>query len=148
PILLTTDGSGGALVAGGTAALTVPNDFQLNAAVTNNFVGTTGGVTYTGDWSMGAHRLTFETGSTAGKIDTIAGVMSGTAGLTVTAAGALILSGVNTYSGSTTISSPAVFTIGGAGQLGSGSYAGAISVGGTFNYSSSASQTLSGVISG
>ncbi len=38
--------------------------------------------------------------------------------------------------------------IGGAGSLGSGSYAGNIADGGTFAYSSSAAQTLSGVISG
>jgi autotransporter-associated beta strand protein len=38
--------------------------------------------------------------------------------------------------------------IGGAGRLQSGSYAGAITNNGTFNYNSSAAQTLSGVISG
>ena len=40
--------------------------------------------------------------------------------------------------------------IGGSGQLGSGSYGGAISIasGSTFSFASSASQTLSGVISG
>ena len=41
-----------------------------------------------------------------------------------------------------------MLTIGGAGKLGSGSYAGSIVNGGTFNYNSTAAQTLSGVISG
>jgi len=147
-ITLTTYGSGGALVAEGTSAMTIPNNVTLQAAATYNFVGTTGGVTYSGNWSLGGNLLTFETGSTAGKIDNISGVMSGSAGLTVADAGTLILSGVNTYTGNTTITSPAVLSIGVAGQLNSGAYANNIANGGAFNYSSSAAQTLSGVISG
>lgn len=141
-------GNNGALVASGTAAMTVPNNVTLANPVTNNFVGTTGGVTYSGNWTMGGNLLTFETGNTAGKIDIISGVMSGTAGLTISDVGTLKLTGVNTYSGTTTIVSPAVFSIAGAGQLGSGTYANNIVNGGTFNYSSSATQTFSGVISG
>jgi autotransporter-associated beta strand protein len=59
----------------------------------------------------------------------------------------LILSGTNTYTGPTTISA-GVLTIGGAGQLGSGNYATNITNNATFNYASSAAQTLSGVVSG
>jgi autotransporter-associated beta strand protein len=63
--------------------------------------------------------------------------------------GTLTLSAVNTFTGDTTISAGDV-VIGGSGQLGSGSYGGAISIasGSTFSFASSASQTLSGVISG
>ena len=62
-------------------------------------------------------------------------------------AGKWILSGVNTYTGATAVSG-GTLEIGGAGQLGSGSYAGAIAIaaGKTFKYNSSAAQTLSGII--
>jgi autotransporter-associated beta strand protein len=63
--------------------------------------------------------------------------------------GLMNMTGVATYTDNTTISG-GTFQIGGAGNLGSGSYAGAISIasGATLTYSSSANQTLSGVISG
>ncbi len=61
--------------------------------------------------------------------------------------GAQTLTGTNTWSGSTTISNGAL-VLGGAGLLGGGAYAGTIINNGIFNYASSASQTLSGVISG
>ena len=68
--------------------------------------------------------------------------------LTWNGAGAqLVLSGANTYSGATTISA-GTLTITGAGQLGGGAYAAAIANSGVFNYNSSASQILSGVVSG
>ena len=57
------------------------------------------------------------------------------------------LNGVNTYVGNTSIDG-GTLQIDGAGSLGSGSYAGAISNSGIFRYSSSADQTLSGTISG
>ena len=59
----------------------------------------------------------------------------------------LVLSGVNTYTGSTTIYNGAL-TIAGSGSLGSGNYAAAIADYGTLNYNSSATQTLSGGIQG
>ena len=77
---------------------------------------------------------------------TISRAVSGSA-LTKVGSGTLTLSGVNTYSGATTIGNGAL-TVGGAGQLGSGSYSATISDDGTLTFNSSASQTLSGVISG
>lgn len=75
--------------------------------------------------------------------------VTGTGALTKSGAGTLTLSGVNTYSGATIVSG-GTLEIGGAGQLNSGTYAGAISVatGATVKSNSSATQTLSGVISG
>jgi len=84
---------------------------------------------------------------------TISGVVSGTGGVIVNsgtgAGGTLTLGGVNTFTGDITANSSSNITIGAAGRLGSGSYAGNIAMnGGTFTYGGSSSQTLSGVISG
>jgi autotransporter-associated beta strand protein len=77
-------------------------------------------------------------------ISSIIGTGAGT--VTKQDAGTLTLLGTNTYTGVTTISA-GTLTIGGSGQLNSGSYAGNISNSGTLNYGSSADQTLSGIIS-
>ena len=62
----------------------------------------------------------------------------------------LDLSGVNTYTGGTEIYNSSTLRISGAGQLGSGTYAGTIAIdnNGILDYNSSATQTLNGVISG
>ena len=62
----------------------------------------------------------------------------------------LDLSGVNTYTGNTEINNSSTLRISGAGQLGSGTYAGTIAINnnGILDYNSSATQTLTGVISG
>jgi autotransporter-associated beta strand protein len=92
-------------------------------------------------------------GSVSGGIDlSVSGAInnansSGTGSLIKSGAGTLSLSGVNTYFGATTISAGTLL-IGGAGQLGSGTYAASITNNGSLNYGSSAAQTLSGVISG
>jgi len=90
---------------------------------------------------------TFEYSSSANQ--TLSGIISGTGVLTkdTDATSILTLTGVNTYTGGTTISA-GTLQIGGAGNLNAGSYSGAIANAGTFNYSSSATQTLSGIISG
>jgi len=72
-----------------------------------------------------------------------------TISLTKADAGKWILSGNNTYTGSTTINAGGKLEIGGAGVLGGGNYAGSIVNNGTwFRVASSANQTFSGVISG
>ena len=93
--------------------------------------------------ALGSSHGTFNVDS--GTTLTVAGIIAGSNNLTKSGDGTLLLSGVNTYSGTTTIS---VGTLKVSGQLGSGTYSGNISNSGTFEYSSSSDQTISGVISG
>ncbi len=86
---------------------------------------------------------------TQGTDFTSAGI-SGTGSLEQAGAGTLVLNASNTYTGTTTISA-GTLQVGNGGTLGTGgTYSGnvAVSSGALFNYSSSATQTLSGVISG
>jgi fibronectin-binding autotransporter adhesin len=84
-------------------------------------------------------------------VSTINSVIGGTGNLSILNNGATdgsyIFTATNTYTGDTTITGVPL-TIGGAGSLGSGSYAGAIVMNKALTYSSSADQTLSGNITG
>ncbi|MFM8508176.1 MAG: beta strand repeat-containing protein, partial [Actinomycetota bacterium] len=93
----------------------------------------------------GTYTLTFD--SNTGAIVVADPIATSTAGITKTGSGSLTLSAVNTYSGTTTISA-GTLTVSGSGSLNSGSYSGLIVNGGSLVYSSSATQTLSGAISG
>jgi autotransporter-associated beta strand protein len=79
----------------------------------------------------------------------IGGAVSGAATLTKADGGTLVLTGVNTYTGNTTVGS-GTLQLGGSGQLGNGNYAGAITLGSgaSFENAGSATQTLSGAITG
>jgi len=82
---------------------------------------------------------------------TINSVISGSVEVAKAGSSTLTLTGTNTYTGDTTINASAgTLQVGGAGQLDEGDYAGNVSIGSgaTFDYSSSAAQTLSGEISG
>lgn len=94
--------------------------------------------------------LTFNTPTAADAIAVSARLGATTfiaGGIAKSGAGTVTLSATNTYTGATTVSG-GTLTIGGAGELGSGAYAGLITNNGTLNYSSTALQTLSGVIRG
>jgi autotransporter-associated beta strand protein len=141
---LTLSGSG-TLGAGGTAPLTVnAGTLDLGALTTP----TAGTVTISGGTIQNG-TLTASTAYTVNNSGpaTVSAKLAGPVALTKSGSGTLTLSGINTYSDITTISA-GTLTIGGGGQLGSGSYSANISDDGTFNYTSSAAQTLSGVISG
>ncbi len=87
-----------------------------------------------------------------GRSGTLSGIISdeGTGGnLVKNDPGTLTLIGSNTYRGATTVSA-GTLNIGGAGRLGSGTYAGNIAIAGgaSLTYNSSAAQNLTGTISG
>ena len=142
-------GTGGLTLAAGTETLTGANTYTGNTTIGSGSTlviggaGSLGAGSYAGNITDGG---TFEYSSSA--TQTLSGVISGAGALTQNGTGTLTLTGVNTYTGNTTIASGSTLQIGGSGSLGGGSYAGTISDSGMFEYSSSANQTLSGVISG
>jgi autotransporter-associated beta strand protein len=69
-----------------------------------------------GTVAMGAHGLVLNPGANSSTV--FSGVISGSAGLTVTGAGVQILSGANTYTGGTTIGSGATLQIGNGNNTG------------------------------
>ncbi|MBU3577884.1 autotransporter-associated beta strand repeat-containing protein, partial [Polynucleobacter sp. UK-Kesae-W10] len=156
--------SGGTFINAGTVQISsdgnlgaVPSSAATNVTINGGGLLASG---QTSALSIGANRG-IAIGSSGGSISnasttytlTVAGVISGSNTLTINAGsntGTVILSNAaNSYTGNTTING-GTLQIGSAGTLGSGSYAGNISIatGATFKYSSSAAQTLSGAISG
>ena len=77
------------------------------------------------------------------RVTTLSGAIGGAGALLKTGLHELVLTGDNSFTGDTLINA-GTLKISGSGQLGSGSYAGAISNSGVFEYNSSATQTLSG----
>ena len=120
-----------------------------NPAATLSFTATTS----PNWWANGGTRTFTLTGSNTGA-NTIATAINDIPGVThfnlvKSGVGQWVLTGANTYDGTTTISG-GTLEIGGAGTLGGGSYAGDISIatGGAFVYNSSANQDLTGIITG
>ena len=160
---MTVDGAGASTIGGvlqqstGSGKLTKNGTGALTITATNTFTGniTIGGGSLT---LGGAGRL--NSGSYGGGISnggiytnatslsqTLSGIISGSGTLVQNGAGNLVLSGVNTYTGNTTINAGSL-TISGSGQLNSGSYAGGILDNTSLTNATSASQTLSGAITG
>ena len=79
--------------------------------------------------------------------NTYSGVLSGGGALAKIGTGNLTLTGANTYSGTTAVSS-GTLQIGGAGDLGGGNYSAAIANSGALVLNTSTNQTLAGAISG
>ena len=158
---LTVTSSQNATIAGiisGSGALTKSGTGALSLSAVNTFTGNInlneGELVVSGSGQLASGSYSgdiinqgiFEYGSTATQI--LSGIISGTGDLEkTTSTSNLNLTGANTYSGNTTISS-GTLTIGSSGSLGSRSYAGRITNSDSFVYSSSIDQTLSGTISG
>jgi autotransporter-associated beta strand protein len=146
-------GSGVGLTKQGAGSLTLSGANSYTGATTIN-AGTlqigSGGSTGTLSTSSALNNngtLVFNRNNAITQGTDFASVIAGNGNVIQNGSGELILSGANTYTGTTTISA-GTLTVSGTGQLGSGSYAGAITNSGVFNYASTANQTLSGIISG
>jgi autotransporter-associated beta strand protein len=128
----------------GTLQLAGTNTYTGNSAISSpNTVivvgsGSLGGGAYSGTITNNSI-LVFNTSAN----QTLSGIMSGTGRLTQEGSGTLTLSAAETYSGGT--SNSGTLVIGGGGTI---TAAGKITNNGTFKYSSSATENISGVISG
>lgn len=157
--LLTVNGGANATFNGGVAGA---GGFDMESSGTLTFTGTN---TFTGSINVGNGTVEIAGagllggGNYSGNItnfgaliysssvdQTNSGIIS-ELGLTQNGPDTLTLSGNNTYVGDTVING-GVLCIGGSGTLGGGAYSGNLDDNGTFQYSSSASQTLSGSASG
>ena len=149
--------TGGTLQAGSTDALGATSGLDVSAGAVfdlNCYNDAAGGLSGAGTITDSASgtSVTFSAGGTfgsyafSGTIEDGAGTVGFTHGYNYQ-----ILSGTNTYSGATTLNADnGILQISGSGSLGSGTYAGSLSIAGgaRFVYSSSTDQILSGVISG
>jgi autotransporter-associated beta strand protein len=150
----TSTYTGTTTVAAGTLVLTgsLAEASKLNITGTFDATNAAGGtVTFTsltgadtGKVVLGAHGLVLNTAS--GASSAFAGVISGSAGLTVNGAGIQILSGTNTYTGGTTIGSGATLQIG-AGNI-TGSITGDVVDNGTLRFYRLDKSTFANNISG
>ncbi|HEY5479971.1 MAG TPA: hypothetical protein VIL39_00685 [Verrucomicrobiae bacterium] len=140
-VMTITRGSGlfAALLAQGGSTLTLANNFANTTSGGGiNFASAASTpVVSTGTWSLGANNLNLRNNGNSTSPLALSGAISGTANLTVSGAngGKIILSGANTYSGSTTVGSSAATSItlqaGTANEIASSSSL--IMAGGTFN---------------
>ena len=143
----------------GNAGLTVSGGGTVVLVGTNTYPGATtigsGALTISGAGNLGGGNYSgsivdggiLNDNSSAAQI--LAGVISGSGMVMKGGTGTLMLTATNTYTGNTLVGS-GTLTIGGAGKLGNGSYAGNIVVSNSaaLEYGSSSAQTLSGNLTG
>ena len=169
-------GTAGSLHLGLNTATTTINSLLISASdssATISLAGTNNSlVLSSGDLALGQNAQSFTIGSTANEGSLTAGA-NGPARLRLTNAsdaalltvnsviknnadnavsldvngiGTVVLTGTNTYTGSTTIGDNATLQISGNGSLGNGNYAGAIASAGTLQFSSAVAQKLTGAV--
>lgn len=161
-----TDNSQGSFVQSVYAPVAFINGGTMTSEPGSNGLGNFGNylfiydinVSGTGLATISSSGISFNYGKTITVADTVAGVgtdllitstiKNERAGTIIKAGvGKLTLTGVNTDTSPWSITS-GTLEISGAGQLQSGSYAGTVANNGTFEYNSTANQTMSGAISG
>ena len=123
----------GYMMSGGTVVLTGTNTFSGAVSVGSYCTlqvgsGGTSGTLGSGGVS-GSGTLTFDSSST----QTVSNVLSGGLALTQEGTGALVLTGSNSYTGSTTVNSGSTLRLGGSSVLPDGSGAVAVTVNGTLD---------------
>ena len=122
------------------------SDLTLTANAVGGIFFSTNGNTSDLAMSLGNGAVLTLNGSTS-FTNTYSGVISGAGAITKVSGETLRITGVNTYTGTTTITT-GTLEIGDAGQLGSGNYAGNIDKAATLAVNTTANQTITGVISG
>jgi len=135
----------------GTLTLTGANTYNgttvINAGTIQIGSGGTTGSLSTGSAIINNGTLVFNRSNTVTQGTDFADGISGTGNVVQSGSGLLILSGNNTYTGSTTLTS-GTLQVGSGGSLGGGNYSENITNTGTIILGSNSNQTLSGVISG
>ncbi|MGL4398950.1 MAG: autotransporter-associated beta strand repeat-containing protein [Luteolibacter sp.] len=134
---------------GGAVTINSGNTLTLGANANDiNMSSATANLTLNCPLTLGDANVWNVTGSRSLAIN---GVVSGTFPITKAGTGTAILSGINTFAAAIALpTNSGTLEIGGSGTLGSGTHAEAIEIGSgsTFRYNSSASQILTGPISG
>jgi len=142
----TTGVTSGAQLALGTNVLTINNGGGFVFDDANPYAITASGRGGITSGTSGGN-IIFNNFATSGVTISAPILANGASTATFAGTGTTILGGVNTYTGNTTIGTGTTLSIGGSGQLGSaGTYAATITNNGTFNYNSSVTQTLTGVL--
>jgi len=133
----------GSIASPSQGTLSVTSQILCGNATIANLPG--GGLTVSGVSVVLLGPATFNLSS--GQNGTVSSVISGPGALTKSGAGTLTLSGANANSGATTVNAGTLI-IGGSGNWSAGSYPANITNNATLVYNSSATQLLSGAISG
>jgi autotransporter-associated beta strand protein len=115
---------------------------------TANFDDTASTTTVNLTANVSPYSVTFSNSTLSYTVNSTSGSgISGSATLTKLGSGTTTLTTTNTFSGDIVINGGGTLAISGAGLFGGGDYAGNIANYSTFNYNSSAAQTLAGIIS-
>lgn len=130
----------------GTPILAEAKSLSVTADTSTVYASTSTFTTIGSTTGRGVH-LTDSASFNVTSESTLTGPFSGAMSFTKSGAAKLITTGVNTFTGNTTVSA-GILEIGGSGKIGNGSYSGNIAVTGQMRFNTSANNTLSGTMSG
>src|SRR5580765_1025483 len=101
-------GSGGAFVVEGSSAITIPNNFVVNATYSYNLVGNAAGVTYSGNWNLNGNTISLGSGGSDNNMNILSGIISRSGGVgrkSPTTAGIITFTGATPYTGKSSVQS-------------------------------------------